>query len=159
MTIKKDFWKKKSLSEMTIEEWEALCDGCGICCMYKVEDEDTGEIELTSVACRFLDMEHVTCQLYNSRLNAMPTCIKLTPSKVEKLGWLPDTCAYRLVLQGKPLPDWHPLVSGDSDSVHHAGVSVKGKAISECDVNLDHLGEFVVDELIPLINNRKKAPR
>lgn len=150
MTIDKGFWKNKSLAEMTSEEWEALCDGCGICCMYKIEDEDTGEIEMTSIACRFLDLENVTCQLYDSRFGAMPTCIKLTPSKVETLDWLPDTCAYRLILQGKPLPDWHPLVSGEADSVHRVGVSVKGKAIHECDVNLDNLEDYVVSELTPI---------
>lgn len=145
MTIEKDFWKKKTLAEMTIEEWEALCDGCGICCMYKIEDEETGEINLTSVACRFLDPHTVTCQLYDSRFSAMPTCIKLTPSKVEHLEWLPDTCAYRLILQGKPLPDWHPLVSGDPGSVHRAGLSVKGRILRESDVNLDDLEDYIVE--------------
>lgn len=147
MTIEKDFWKNKTLAEMTIEEWEALCDGCGICCLYKIEDEDTGKIELTNVACRFLDLESITCQLYNARMSAMPTCIKLTPSKVEKLGWLPDTCAYRLILQGKPLPDWHPLVSGDPNSVHTAGISVMGKVITESEINTDYLEDHVVEEL------------
>ena len=131
---------------MTIEEWEALCDGCGICCLYKIEDEETGDIELTNVACRFLDLGTVTCQLYGSRFSAMPTCIKLTPSKVENLTWLPDTCAYRLLLQGKPLPDWHPLVSGDRNSVHNAGISVKGKVLTESDINLSNLEDYVVDE-------------
>jgi len=145
MTIEKDFWKKKTLAEMTIEEWEALCDGCGICCMYKIEDEETGEINLTSVACQFLDLDTVTCQLYDSRFSAMPTCIKLTPSKVEHLEWLPDTCAYRLILQGKPLPDWHPLVSGDPGSVHRAGLSVKGRILRESDVNLDDLEDYIVE--------------
>jgi len=145
MTIEKDFWKNKSLAEMTIEEWEALCDGCGICCMYKIEDEETGEINLTSVACRFLDPDTVTCQLYDSRFSAMPTCIKLTPSKVEHLEWLPDTCAYRLILQGKPLPDWHPLVSGDPGSVHRAGLSVKGRILRESDVNLDDLEDYIIE--------------
>ncbi len=145
MTIEKAFWKKKSLTEMSIEEWEALCDGCGICCMYKIEDEDTGEIELTHVACRFLDPERITCQLYEKRFSAMPTCIKLTPAKIEKLDWLPKTCAYRLVLLGKPLPDWHPLISGDPNTVHKAGISVKGRTIKESDVNLDHLEDFIVD--------------
>jgi len=145
MTFDQDFWKKKPLAQMTIEEWEALCDGCGICCMYKIEDEETGAIELTSVACRFLDPDTVTCQLYDSRFSAMPTCIKLTPLKVQNLTWLPDTCAYRLILQGKPLPDWHPLVSGDRDSVHRAGISIKGRAIRESDVNLDDLEDYIVE--------------
>lgn len=150
MTITKDFWINKTLAEMTTEEWEALCDGCGICCMYKIEDADTGDVELTSVACRFLDLEHITCQLYDARFSAMPTCIKLTPSKVEKLGWLPDTCAYRLIMQGKPLPDWHPLVSGDANTVHKAGISVMGKAHRESEVNIEHLEDYIVEGLVPI---------
>lgn len=147
MTIRKNFWETKKFSEMSVEEWEALCDGCGICCLYKVEDEDTGEVELTNIACRFLDLECVICQMYDARLQAMPTCIHLTPSKVRKLKWLPETCAYRLVMDGKPLPDWHPLVSGDPDSVHHAGISVKDKVIPESAANLDHIEDYVIDNL------------
>ncbi len=147
MTIQKDFWKTKKLNEMSLEEWEALCDGCGICCLYKVEDEDTGQIDLTNVACRFLDLEGIHCQLYDARLQAMPTCIQLTPSKVRKLGWLPETCAYKLILEGNPLPDWHPLVSGDPNSVHQAGISVKGKVITESSANLDHIEDYVIDDL------------
>lgn len=153
MSIKKDFWKSKALSEMSLEEWEALCDGCGICCLYKVEDEDTGEVELTNIACRFLDLDTVHCQLYDKRLQAMPTCIQLTPSKVKKLGWLPVTCAYRLITNGEPLPDWHPLVSGDADSVHMADISVKGKAIPESEANLNHIEDYVIEDLY-----RQKLP-
>ena len=146
MTQNKPFWQTKQLTEMTLDEWESLCDGCGICCLYKLEDEDTGEIFMTNVACRFLDSEKCVCVLYDERRSAMPTCIQLTPSKVEPLNWLPDTCAYRLVLQGKPLPDWHPLVSGSREGVHRAGVSVRGKVISEVDVNMDKLEDYVVEE-------------
>ena len=147
MKTNSPFWKTKKLTEMTLDEWESLCDGCGICCLYKIEDEESGEVFLTNVACRFLDMQACVCTLYSERRSAMPTCIKLTPSKVEKLKWLPETCAYRLVLEGKPLPDWHPLVSGDAQSIHQAGVSVKGKVITEADANLNHLEDYVVDEL------------
>jgi uncharacterized cysteine cluster protein YcgN (CxxCxxCC family) len=132
---------------MSLEEWEALCDGCGICCLYKIEDEDSGDVHLTDVACRFLDMDTCICQLYNARMKAMPTCIKLTPSKVENLGWLPETCAYRLILKRKPLPKWHPLVSGDPNSVHKAGISVLGKVIPENSVNMDHLVDHVIEDL------------
>lgn len=156
MTIEKDFWKNKKLQEMSSEEWEALCDGCGICCMYKIEDADTGDIVLTSVACRFLDLESITCQLYDKRFSAMPTCIKLTPSKVERLEWLPNTCAYRLVLQGKPLPKWHPLVSGNKNTVHEAGISVRGKVLSESDVNLNDLEDFVVEDVTSIQEENKK---
>ena len=147
MTIEKKFWEHKILAELTQEEWEALCDGCGICCLYKVEDEDSGEVELTNVACRFLDLEKITCRLYGERFSAMSTCIQLTPENVETLTWLPDTCAYRLVLHRKPLPDWHPLISGDADSVHQAGISVKGKVLTESDVNMDELEDHTVQIL------------
>ena len=147
MTIEKDFWENKTLSEMSLEEWEALCDGCGICCLYKIEDEDSREVHLTSVACRFLNLETSTCQLYDQRINAMPTCVKITPSKVKNLTWLPETCAYRLILKGKPLPDWHPLVSGDPNSIHRAGISVKGRVVSESSANMNNLEEYVIEDL------------
>lgn len=147
MTISEGFWKKKQLSEMSLEEWEALCDGCAICCLYKVEDEDSGQVQLTHVVCRFLDIEKCRCQLYDERKSAMPTCIKLTPSKVHILTWLPETCAYRLIMDGKPLPDWHPLVSGDAQSVHQAGISVRGKVIREVDADMNHIEDYVTTDL------------
>lgn len=147
MIKKQPFWKTKNFTEMTLDEWESLCDGCGICCLYKLEDEDSGQVELTNVACRFLDPQNCVCMLYSERRSAMPTCIKLTPSKVEKLNWLPDTCAYRLVSQGKPLPDWHPLVSGDPQSVHKAGISVLGKVIPESEADMNHLEKYLVEKL------------
>ncbi len=154
MTISPGFWKDKPLSAMTLEEWEALCDGCGICCLFKVEDEDTGAVQLTNVACRYLDLDHGRCQLYEVRGSAMPSCIKLTPSKVEKLKWLPETCAYRLIMAGRPLPAWHPLISGDPLSVHRAGISVLGRVMREADADMSHIEDFVitdlyVDRLIP----------
>jgi uncharacterized cysteine cluster protein YcgN (CxxCxxCC family) len=147
MTIEKDFWKNKTLAEMSLEEWEALCDGCGICCLFKVEDEDSGEVRLTNVACRFLDLDTCICQLYDQRMSAMPTCIKLSPSKVQNLTWLPDTCTYHLIMNGKPLPEWHPLVSGDPRSIHHAGISVLGKVIRESSANMNKLEEYVIENL------------
>ncbi len=147
MTISPEFWQKKQLHEMTLEEWEALCDGCGICCLFKMEDADTGEVQLTNVACRYLDLEQCRCQLYDVRGSAMPSCIKLTPSKVSKLTWLPPTCAYRLVMTGQPLPGWHPLISGDLDSVHRAGVSVKGCVMREADADMSRIEEYVVADL------------
>jgi len=144
MSIRKGFWKHRKLVDLSLEEWEALCDGCGICCLFKVENADNGEVELTNIACRFLDLECVRCQLYEDRKSAMPTCIKLTPSKVESLHWLPDTCAYRLVMHGQPLPDWHPLESGNPNSVHEAGISVKGKVIRESEANLDRIEDYIV---------------
>ena len=147
MTLRKGFWKHKKLTDFSLEEWEALCDGCGICCLYKIEDIDTGEVEMTNVVCRFLDMENIHCQLYDERHSAMPSCIKLTPSKVESLKWLPETCAYVLIMRGQPLPDWHPLESGDPNSIHKRGISVKDKVIRETEVNLDHLEDHVIDDL------------
>ncbi len=135
---------------MSLEEWEALCDGCGICCVFKIEDEDSGEVRLTNVACRFLDLETCICQLYGQRKSAMPTCIKLTPSKVENLKWLPETCTYRLILKGKPLPDWHPLVSGDPNSIHRAGISVMGKVIGESSANMNDLEEHAIEDLFKI---------
>ncbi len=147
MTIKKEFWKNKTLSELSPKEWEALCDGCGICCLYKIEDQDSGEIHLTNVACRFLDEVSCVCKLYEDRKSAMPTCVKLTPDNVAGLDWLPDTCAYRLVLNGKPLPNWHYLISGDPNSVHHAGISVLGKVVDESFINMNKLEDHVVEDL------------
>jgi hypothetical protein len=141
------FWKKKPLSGMTPEEWEALCDGCGICCLFKVEDVDTGAVQLTNVACRYLGLDECRCQLYEVRGAAMPTCIKLTPSKVARLTWLPETCAYRLVLAGKPLPRWHPLISGDPDSVHRAGISVRGHVMREADADMSRIEDYVITDL------------
>ena len=147
MTISKNFWKKKKLEEMSLEEWEALCDGCGICCLFKVENADTGSVELTNIACRFLDTVACRCQLYEDRKNAMPTCIKLTPSKVARLTWLPDTCAYKLIVAGKSLPSWHPLVSGDPESIHKAGISVRGRTLMESEVNMSRIEEYIIDDL------------
>jgi len=156
MKKNKPFWKSKKLTEMTLEEWESLCDGCAICCLYKIEDEDSSDVQLTNVACRFLDLESCQCQLYTQRKTAMPSCIKLTPSKVETLKWLPETCAYRLILHGKPLPDWHPLVSGDDQSVHQAGISIKGKVIPESEADLNHLEDYLIDDLYKQSQTIKK---
>ncbi len=125
------FWKGKTLTEMTREEWESLCDGCARCCLAKLEDEDTGEIAYTNVACRLLDHETCRCTKYSKRSLFVPDCITLTPDNVSRLHWMPSTCAYRLLAEGKDLPVWHPLVSGDPDSVHYAGISVRGRAVSE----------------------------
>jgi uncharacterized cysteine cluster protein YcgN (CxxCxxCC family) len=137
------FWKTKALSRLTPEEWESLCDGCGKCCLEKLEDEDTGEIAFTEVACRLLDLESCRCRNYVERRRFVPDCMPLTPRNVRTLHWMPSTCAYRLMVEGKDLPDWHPLISGDPDSVHEAGQSVRGRAISEKDAG--DLEDHVVD--------------
>ena len=125
------FWKTKRLEEMSRDEWESLCDGCARCCLAKLEDEDTGEIAYTNVACRLLDMGICQCTRYLERSRYVPDCITLTPDNVDRLPWMPSTCAYRLVAEGTDLPAWHPLVSGDPQSVHWAGISVRGRVVPE----------------------------
>lgn len=142
--MKKSFWKEKSLAELSAAEWESLCDGCAQCCLAKIEDVDTGHIQYTDVACRYLDSDACRCTEYARRTVLVPDCVKLTPGNLDQLPWMPETCAYRLLAEGKQLPQWHPLVSGRPDSVHEAGVSVRGRCISEEYVHEDDLLERVV---------------
>lgn len=139
MTSEKPYWQTKQLHEMTTHEWESLCDGCGRCCLVKLEDEDTGEIHDTDVSCQLLDCSTCRCTDYANRHNIVDDCIKLDVGKLEELRWLPRTCAYRLLWEGKPLFNWHPLVSGDPKSVHEAGISVKDKVANEREVALEDL--------------------
>ena len=133
------FWEAKPLAALDRGEWEALCDGCGKCCVHKLEDEETGELHPTNVACRLLDRRSGRCTDYRRRHAYVPECVRLTPARLREIDWLPATCAYRLVDEGKPLPDWHPLISGDPESVHRAGMSVRGWTVSEDDVgDLEH---------------------
>lgn len=125
------FWRTKSLTEMSRAEWESLCDGCGRCCLHKLRDEDTDEIEFTNVACRLLNVNTAQCCDYENRKSRVPDCIKLTPKRLEKIDWLPPSCAYRLVQEGKDLPSWHPLRSGKPESVREAGASVAGRCLDE----------------------------
>ena len=141
------FWEKKSLSAMTQKEWEALCDGCGKCCLNKLEDDETGEVEMTRIACRLLDDQSCLCSQYPIRHQFVPECIVLTPKTLkENMYWLPQTCAYRLLSEGRPLFDWHPLVSGDPASVHRAGVSVQGMTIPEFEVDEDDWEDHIIEE-------------
>ena len=121
------FWKTKTLEEMSGAEWESLCDGCGKCCLSKLEDEDTGKIYFTSVGCRLFDAETCRCADYQNRLALVSDCVGLTPQNVRSISWLPGTCAYRLLAEGRDLFPWHPLISGDPDSVHRAGISMRGR--------------------------------
>jgi uncharacterized cysteine cluster protein YcgN (CxxCxxCC family) len=123
----KPFWKTKTLEEMSRAEWESLCDGCGKCCLAKLEDEDTGEIHWTSVGCRLFDAETCRCHDYANRLATVEDCVGLTPQNVATISWLPSTCAYRLLARGEDLYWWHPLLSGDPETVHAAGISVRGR--------------------------------
>jgi uncharacterized protein len=138
------FWKTKTLAQMTTREWESLCDGCGRCCLVKLE-EDTGRIYFTDVGCTLLDGEACRCRDYPNRSAKVHDCVRLSARNVPKLNWLPPTCAYRLVGEGKDLAWWHPLVSGDPDTVHAAGISVRGRvAASEDAVPDDQLEDHIV---------------
>lgn len=135
------WWNAKPLEALSTEEWEALCDGCGRCCLHKLRDPDDGALAFTAVACRLLDPETISCRDYARRHARVPDCVRLTPAVVRAADWLPPTCAYRLRAEDKPLPWWHPLVSGDPTSVFRAGVSVRGRIVAECEAGAleDHI--------------------
>ena len=142
-----EFWKHKPLKSLTSEEWEALCDGCGKCCLNKLEDEDTGEVALTRIACRLLDDQSCKCGQYPIRHQFIPDCIVLKPSNIdENAYWMPKTCAYRLLWSGQPLFNWHPLISGNPETVHTANISVRGMTLSEFDINEEDWEDLIIEE-------------
>lgn len=138
------FWLKKPMSDMTAGEWESLCDGCARCCLHKLEDVDSGRVVYTAVVCRFLDEERCRCTEYERRSELVPTCVRLTPDKASDYKWLPVTCGYRRVAEGRDLEWWHPLVSGSRETVHQAGISVKGRCVSELYVHPDSVEEQII---------------
>jgi uncharacterized cysteine cluster protein YcgN (CxxCxxCC family) len=138
----KPFWQRKKLAEMTRPEWESLCDGCGKCCLHKIEDFVSAKISYTNVACRLFDSEQCRCTDYANRTTQVPDCVKLTPENISTLRWMPSTCAYRLLDEGKDLEWWHPLVSGDPETVAKAGMSVKGRTVDEEDI--DNVEDYIV---------------
>ncbi|ETX30007.1 YcgN family cysteine cluster protein [Roseivivax isoporae] len=141
------FWERKSLSEMSSAEWEALCDGCGKCCLNKLEDEETGEVALTRVACRLFDDTTCRCARYETRHAYVPECIVLKPDTIaDHAYWLPVTCAYKLLWEGRPLYPWHPLISGDPESVHAARVSMRSRTVPEFAVDEDAWEDHIIDE-------------
>ncbi|MCB1335514.1 MAG: YcgN family cysteine cluster protein [Roseivivax sp.] len=141
------FWERKRLDQLTPREWEALCDGCGKCCLNKLEDEDTGEVALTRVACRLFDDTTCRCAQYDIRHQFVPECIVMTPATLElHMYWLPQTCAYRLMYEGQPLFSWHPLISGNADSVHDAGVSMQGRTVAEFEIDEDDWEDHIIEE-------------
>ncbi len=137
------FWKTKTLEAMTAEEWELLCDGCGRCCLHKLRDDATEALLFTNVACRMLDLGTCRCSDYANRARRVPDCVSLTPEQVRTIDWLPPSCGYRRVAEGKGLAWWHPLVSGDPETVHTAGISVRGRAVSER--RAGPLEDYIVD--------------
>jgi uncharacterized protein len=139
-----DWWNAKSLSELSTAEWEALCDGCAKCCLHKVEDEDSAEVYYTKVRCRYLKERTCRCTSYEDRAALVPNCIDLRLADWASIDWLPSTCAYRLRAHGERLPQWHPLVSGNPESVHSAGISIRGRSISEEFVHIDGFEEHIV---------------
>lgn len=146
MGVMTRFWETKRLDQLSRDEWESLCDGCGKCCLHKLEDEETGEVFPTNVACRLLDRRNSCCKDYANRRKYVPDCVRLSPSRLQELDWLPSTCAYRLVADGKPLPEWHHLISGSRETVHAAGMSTRGWTVSE-----DEAGELeyhLVDRIL-----------
>jgi uncharacterized cysteine cluster protein YcgN (CxxCxxCC family) len=138
------FWKEKSLKEMTSQEWESLCDGCAKCCLLKLEDDETGRVYYTDVACQYLSENDCRCTQYVDRNRLVPQCVWLKPENVTEFKWLPQTCAYRLIGEGKDLPWWHPLVSGSTSTVHESGESIRGKIVSEEHVHPAELEERII---------------
>jgi len=153
------FWRAKALEDMTDAEWESLCDGCGRCCLNKLEDWDTGEIAWTDIACKLLDRDACRCSDYENRRRHVPDCIRLDPETVRTLTWLPPSCAYRLVAEGRPLYWWHHLVSGDRETVHQAGISVRGRTVSELDWTLEQFVERIVKWPAKVPRSARRRPR
>lgn len=139
------FWESKKLAQMTTDEWESVCDGCGKCCLHKLEDEDTGNIFFTSVVCNLIDLNTCRCTRYTERTTLVPTCLDLKQHDFAKYNWLPATCAYRLLADGKPLPTWHPLVCGNRQSVKKAGVAISSYAMKEEDI--DNIEDHIIQWL------------
>lgn len=145
--IRPEFWKHYRLQDLSRAEWEALCDGCAKCCLIKLEDEDTGALAYTDIACRLLDHDSCRCGNYPLRTRLVPGCVMLGRRNLDSvLEWMPGTCAYRLMRDGRPLPDWHPLLTGDPESVHRAGISLRGRMVAEYEVDEEDWPDHVIEE-------------
>ncbi len=143
------FWKAKPLTALNREEWESLCDGCARCCLEKLQDSDTDELFYTNIVCRYLDLESCRCTEYARRTELVPDCFRVTPDNIDELHWMPSTCAYRILAEGGELPDWHPLVSGNAESIHDAGIAVRSFAVSELQLNDPNDPEELEAHIIP----------
>lgn len=144
--LRPKFWETIPLKKLTAPEWEALCDGCGKCCLNKIEYEDTGEVEYTRVACRLLDGDSCRCSNYPKRFSYVPECVRLNPTTLSRVAyWLPSTCAYKLLHEGNNLPDWHPLLTGDPESTHNSGNSVRGQTVSEVTVDEEDWDDYLLE--------------
>ena len=152
--IRAKFWERLPLEELNETEWEALCDGCGLCCLVKLEDEDSGRIYFSNLTCALLDGDACRCSDYQNRFSKMPDCRAITPQSLREIEWLPPSCAYRLREQGRLLFSWHPLISGNRESVHEAGISTRGWTISEEGIEFDDYEDYIVAD--PFAGNRKK---
>ncbi len=139
------FWETRKLDELSTDEWESLCDGCARCCLLKLEDEDTGELHFTNVSCHLLDIKACRCRDYPHRLERVPDCLQVRDMSLEQYGWLPESCAYRRLAEGRGLADWHPLISGDANSVREAGISIAGFAVNEENVHPQQLELHIIE--------------
>ncbi|WP_094751774.1 YcgN family cysteine cluster protein [Psychromonas sp. CD1] len=137
------FWKEKTLAQMTKEEWESLCDGCGKCCLHKIIDDATEELHFTNVACKLLHTKSCQCRHYEQRFKYVKSCVKVSLDDIEQFHWLPKNCAYLLLIKGQPLPHWHPLLTGNQSAMHKGGFSIRGKTVSETEINIHYLDEYI----------------
>lgn len=137
------FWENKTLAQMTQQEWELLCDGCGKCCLNKIIDDDTQVLHFTNVACQLLHTKTCQCKKYEQRFKLVKDCVKVSLDDIDQFHWLPESCAYRLLVEGKPLPEWHPLLTGSKSAMHKGGFSIRGKVISETAIDITNLEDYI----------------
>ena len=146
MSEHKPFWQTKTLAQMSRQEWESLCDGCARCCLLKLQDYGSDDVYYTNLHCQYLNREQCQCQHYDTRSTLVPDCVTLDIHNLDAINWMPSTCAYRLIAENKPLPSWHPLVSGSKESVHEAGISIRSFSVCETEVNVENHPLHIIDD-------------